>query len=390
MFKHLCALSFAVPALADASEAIGAQCSGLIDAVALTPYSIMDVEGASDYSSNVSDDNMSGTTLVFNYCKYISGSSGVYGQYRTPDGNVDIATELINPLTDPKNIRDDDGNILGVKFTQGSDTTCADHSDLKYSMKTKILCKESVTGVATVKKVKYDDEDCEFEVTLEHDSGCPLKNIDVESYYGWLSENEWAIGIIYLVIGPLLAFFGLRWFPYVTAALVCVFIFGLVVAVGLAFGWMTSTVGLIIVLLVGILLGVLAGCLIRRKIWIMISLLGLIGGFFLGALVFALIASMTGWGAVWAWWVISILMAILGAFLAYKLGVPVILLTTSFVGSYLFTRAWTLFFPGHWPSEAQVMSDVGSIEVDAIFWVFVGIFALMFIVSFCVQRKSHK
>jgi len=40
---------------------------------------------------------------------------------------------------------------------------------------------------------------------------------------GWLYDNTWAIGIIYVVFGPLIAFFGGKWFPYITATLVGLF-----------------------------------------------------------------------------------------------------------------------------------------------------------------------
>jgi len=119
----------------------------------------------------------------------------------------------------------------------------------------------------------------------------------------------------------------------------------------------------------------------------MISVLGLVAGFFSGALIFALIASASGWSEAWGWWAVSVVMAIVGAVLSFKLGKTVVLYTTSFVGAYLFTRAWTLFFPGHWPSEAQVMSDASSIEIDAFFWAFLGLFVVSFIASICIQKK---
>lgn len=40
---------------------------------------------------------------------------------------------------------------------------------------------------------------------------------------GWLFENTWAIGIIYVILGPIIAFFGGKWFPYITATLVGLF-----------------------------------------------------------------------------------------------------------------------------------------------------------------------
>ena len=151
-----------------------------------------------------------------------------------------------------------------------------------------------------------------------------------------------------------------------------------------------TTGGLIAVLVVGAILGTLLGIFIKRKIWIMVALLGMVAGFFSGTLIFALIASASGWTAAWGWWVISIIMAIVGTLLAYGLGKPVVLMATSFVGSYLFVRAWTLFFPGHWPSEAQLMSDYSSVETDSIFWVFVTLLIISIIGSICFQTKRGK
>merc|ERR1712037_383803 len=84
-------------------------------------------------------------------------------------------------------------------------------------------------------------------------------------------------------------------------------------------------------------------------------------------------------------WTISVAFALIGMFVACMFGKPLVLIFTSFVGSYLFSRAWTLFFPGHWPSEADIME--GDIETDAIFWVFLSVFIFLFAASVTVQSK---
>ncbi len=125
----------------------------------------------------------------------------------------------------------------------------------------------------------------------------------------------------------------------------------------------------------------------------MVGLLGLIGGFFSGALVFALIAGMSGWTAVWGYWVISVLLAVVGCVAACYMGKSIVIGSTALVGSYLFMRAWTLFFPGHYPSEAQLMEAPEELEFDSIFWVFVGVFVLTFIgttVFQCKRDESHE
>ena len=221
------------------------------------------------------------------------------------------------------------------------------------------------------------------------DEGCPDVNIDVDKYMGWLEENEWVVGMIYVVVGPLIALFGGRLFPWVCATLITVFVLGLFVSMSLAFGWMVTTGGTIGCLAAGLVLGLIAGVLLFKNIRLMVTLLGGIGGFFAGAMIFAVIASSSGWNAVWGWWVISIAFALLGLVLSWKMERGIVLFATAFIGSYLFMRSWTLFFPGHYPSEAEIMSNPEDIEADAIFWVFIGVFAVSFIGSIMFQRTQE-
>ena len=222
---------------------------------------------------------------------------------------------------------------------------------------------------------------------MKHSAGC-YRGFDDEIVTSWLSENEWAIGILYIIIGPLIALYGAKWFPYVTAGLIAVFTIGIILSISLAAGWMATTGGTVACFIVALVAGVIAGMLIRRHIWLMVALLGLIGGFFSGSLVFAFIGGLTGWADVWFYWTIAVAMAALGLMAACYLGKPVVIYGTALAGSYLFMRAWTLFFPGHYPSEAQLMEDPSSIEFDAIFWVFIAIFGVSFLTSACYQIKQ--
>jgi hypothetical protein len=306
-----------------------------------------------------------------------------------------VADASINPVGGAENIRDDDEKITGITFTQSSETECAGDSEINYSMTTKLNCDEDVTaeGGAIVKSLVISENGCEYTVELSHAAGCPTFKLDIDAYMGWLSENQWVIGVIYLVFGPVIALFGLQWFPYVTASLVAIFVIGITASLSLAFGWMATTTGTIITCVVALILGVLAGILIRRNIWIMIGLLGLVAGFFSGSLVYALIFSLSGWSSVWGFWLISVLTAAVGCVASCYLGKAIVLLSTSLVGAYLFMRSWTLFFPGNYPSEAELMSEDFELDTTAIFWVFIGVFILSFITSVIFQKKrdiSHE
>lgn len=59
----------------------------------------------------------------------------------------------------------------------------------------------------------------------------------------------------------------------------------------------------------------------------------------------------------------------------------------------MFMRAWTLFFPGNYPSETEIISGDFELDTTAIFWVFIGVFVISFISSVIFQKKrdvSHE
>ena len=69
----------------------------------------------------------------------------------------------------------------------------------------------------------YTEDLCHFTVAFAHEAGCPVdKDFDfvvdqvtevADAGLGWLNENNWALGVVYLVTGPMVALFGAHWFP---------------------------------------------------------------------------------------------------------------------------------------------------------------------------------
>jgi len=202
---------------------------------------------------------------------------------------------------------------------------------------------------------------------------------------GWLGDNEWAIGIIYLVVGPLIALFGLKFFPIVTAGVTALFVMIMVIYFCMAAGWMAGTGACVAVFIVALNLGIIAGCIIKRYFWLMVGMLGFVGGFFAGGLVYAVIYGCTGWKELWGYWLIGATFAVLGTWASCTMGKTVVLVSTALIGSYLFMRSWTLFFAGHYPSEAEIAdADIEEdLAVDPVFWIFIGVFVTCFLGSMC-------
>ena len=121
---------------------------------------------------------------------------------------------------------------------------------------------------------------CEYTATLRHSEGCADIGVDVHQAMGWLSENEWFVGMIYLIVGPLVALFGLQFFPVVTAGVTALFVIVIVIYLSMAAGWMASTGATVAICVVAVNLGVIGGCVVKRYFWLMVGMLGLVGGFF--------------------------------------------------------------------------------------------------------------
>ena len=206
---------------------------------------------------------------------------------------------------------------------------------------------------------------------------------DIDEKYGiWFEENMWLLGIFYIILGIIIALYGVKLFPYIGASIVAIFTITVVCSLTLAFGWMDETWGCVLCIIAAIVLGVVLGMIMRRNIWLLIALCGLVGGFFTGAIIDSAIVVCSGWDAVWFYWFISCLMGAIGCLVSCCFGKALVMVSTSGIGSYLFMRSWTLFFPGHYPSEAELMDGTSDFEYDGIFWVFIALFVILWPLTF--------
>ena len=191
-------------------------------------------------------------------------------------------------------------------------------------------------------------------VTVKHAAGCHTFTAD--PIIRWLSDNPWVLAIFLLIVGPIVAIFGKRWFPYVIATISSLLVVSIIVFGGALHGFADTTTSLIILLVVALLAGILTGVVIRRAIWIGVGLTGIVAGFALGSFIYGCILATTGWKSYWGALAICISLAIVGGILTFTLGKQIIILFTSLIGSYLFTRGITLIADEGYPSEAEIFT----------------------------------
>lgn len=252
---------------------------------------------------------------------------------------------------------------VGLTLVQPGTSVCDESDGTKWSLSTTIYC---VEGQDTpIQQGQAKQNGCTWEVAYTGDQGCPT--VSAEATLNWFEDNPWAIGIVLVIVGPFIGLMGLKLFPWVSSVACALFGMGFLFLLFTSFGWTDATAGFWTSLSFSVLLGIIAGVVVKKNIWLAIGLLGIIGGAFSGILLLDFIAVCFDWSPEWALYVFAITGGIVGFVAGFKLGAPVVNVTTSFIGAYLFTRALTLFFcPDEWPSESDMIS--GTVDYDALGW----------------------
>jgi len=109
----------------------------------------------------------------------------------------------------------------------------------------------------------------------------------------------------------------------------------------------------ILTTLTAIIAGVAGGIFTWRYESMQKAVFGLIGGYFVGLLVYS-ICLACGWNSVWGLMVLTILFALAGLILTFKYKDELVMELSSAIGSYLFMRGWSYMFGGY-PSESVLI-----------------------------------
>ena len=223
---------------------------------------------------------------------------------------------------------------------------------------------------------------------MDHSSGCPIQTANELTI--WLADNPWVLAVLLLIVGPLIALFGKKWFPYVAGILSALFVMDAVAHFAGWMGWLTTSWSPYVVLGVAIFLGLLIGNIVARTVWFAVGLLGIVAGLALGTIIFAIVAASTGHANNWGLLLICAVCGVAGGFVTFKWGREIVVLGTSLVGSYIFMRGWTFIYDGY-PHESEIWTNIKHNEDPGftnMFWAFMAVWFVAFVVSSTVQFKT--
>jgi hypothetical protein len=215
---------------------------------------------------------------------------------------------------------------------------------------------------------------------VAHAAGCPVSQ--VLNFSQFVHNYPWMVGIIMILGGPIVGLYGRRFFPWVIAGIVSVnVLLGTLVFCSVV-GFMESTVSLSISIGFAFIVSGLAGWFVMKTVWIAVGILGIIGGFFMGSMIFTIFLAALGFGQLWAMILFSVLCAVGSGFLSFRFSKQVVLFFTSLLGSYAFMRGFTYFFGG-FPGEAEIYQSLRLqqpiVNLTNAFWIYLAMFISGFI-----------
>ena len=132
------------------------------------------------------------------------------------------------------------------------------------------------------------------------------------------------------------------------------------------------------------------GYLCWRRKRVSIAILGLVGGYFLGCIVYT-IGLAFGWKSVSGMLVISIVFALCGLAATFIWPYYVVPTCTSGIGSYIYMRGWAYILGGY-PSESQIIKDLrrgNEPDLDNVFWIYMAFFAHCWMGSYYYQYVKN-
>jgi hypothetical protein len=190
-----------------------------------------------------------------------------------------------------------------------------------------------------------------------------------------------------IVGGPVTSLYGRRFFPWVIAGIVAVTLLLSTLVVCDVLGFTQTMTAFAISITIATMISGLAGWFVMKTVWIAVGILGLIGGFFTGSMVYTIFLAAFSSGHLWIMMTFSCLSALVGGFLSFKFSKQVVLVSTSLIGSYAFMKGLTYFFGG-FPGEATIYQSLKQqtpIEgLTNAFWIYLALF-----VSGCVAGMIY-
>lgn len=137
--------------------------------------------------------------------------------------------------------------------------------------------------------------------------------------------------------------------------------------------------------IISAIVGIFLGFILQRMLKIGAAIIGAIGGFFIGIMIYNLIF----------FWVkneiflqvISVLGAMVMTVLSIRQYDNIVIFGTSMLGSLCFICGFSLLISGSLPFDSTILNKIANLEVEVTFYIYVAVFLIMFAGGVVYQNK---
>lgn len=206
------------------------------------------------------------------------------------------------------------------------------------------------------------DGTCSFKATLESDQVC--SSFDLNALWSFLDEYSYIWGVLFIVGGIFLGFFGRKLFKAAIFMVTAIFVvFGILLLFYTTFlednteSWVGWTV-----LTCSILIGLVAGFFMMKLERIGAALLAAWGGFLLGVMLNEVVLYLAESQVVF--WCVSIGCAVVAGIMSFFFFEHVLINLTAFGGAYMMIRGIS-FYAGGFPNEFTLADQLKAGDTSA-------------------------
>jgi hypothetical protein len=226
-----------------------------------------------------------------------------------------------------------------------------------------LFCNAESDATLSFKNLKVDTSDpCNPVISGSHPKACSL--ISVTSFSRYFVANPTILGIIAVIFGLLVAFKGRQFFEYTIFATGAITGFGITMLLFQFLNMLSSKsggselsfLGTVFSYVFAFAMSGFLGYILYRMLDIGAAIMGAIGGVFLALTLNQLLFFwVKGQASEIIFWTMAIF---LGSYLAYLSKVKyheIVILGTAVLGAYSVIRGISLFFPGTFPPETEIL-----------------------------------
>ena len=350
------------------------------------------------FSSKHTDDN--DLYAVWNFCQKISADSQASSAICDSSSATDAYATIVNspsPMSCEAASTSEYSSIETTTVTYGSDDS--ETFGLKYSnpdngcsLTVALICDDSVENYTST-KLKQDPDGtsgCEYTTTMTSAQVCP--SFDLNALWDFMDQYSYIWGVLFIVGGIFLGFFGRKLFKaaiFTVTAIIVVFAILLLFYTTFLKSTTEVWVGWL-VLCCSIIIGLVAGFFVMKLERLGAALLAGWGGFLLGVMINEMVLYLAESQAVF--WSVSIGCAVAAAVLSFFFYEHVLILMTSFGGSYMLIRGIS-FYAGGFPNEFTLADQLKAGDTSAMnnwFYLYMVCILLVAVGASIFQYKTNK